>query len=57
MRSRLAVALLYDDTELCPQALALAEQSYRRAENEVDAARARDERLRRYPDFKAPDDS
>lgn len=56
-RAFMAVALLYDDKELCPQALVLAEQSYRRAANEVDATRARDERLRRYPDFKAPEDS
>ncbi len=51
-RAFMAVALLYDEKDLSPQALLLAEQAYRRAGNTVDADRARDERQRRYPDFK-----
>jgi len=53
-RAFMAVALLYDDKDLSPQALNLAEQAYRRANNVTDAERAREELQRRYPDFKAP---
>ena len=53
-RAFMAVALLYDDKDLSPQALNLAEQAYRRANNATDAERAREELQRRYPDFKAP---
>jgi TolA-binding protein len=53
-RAFMAVALLYDDKDLAPQALSLAEQAYRRANNSVDAERAQQELQRRFPDFKAP---
>lgn len=53
-RAFMAVALLYDEKDLTPQALVLAEQAYLRAGNQPDAARAREELQRRYPDFKAP---
>lgn len=53
-RAFMAVALLYDEKDLTPQALVLAEQAYRRAENTGDADRAREELQRRYPDFKLP---
>lgn len=53
-RAFMAVALLYDEKDLTPQALVLAEQAYRRAENTPDAERAREELQRRYPDFKPP---
>lgn len=51
-RAFMAVALLYDEKDLTPQALVLAEQAYRRAENATDADRAREELQRRYPDYK-----
>lgn len=54
-RAFMAVALLYDEKDLSPQALFMAEQSYRKAGNTVDADHAREERLRRYPDFKEPE--
>ena len=53
-RAFMAVALLYDEKDLTPQALVLAEQAYRRADNTADAARAREELQRRYPDFRPP---
>ena len=53
-RAFMAVALLYDEKDLTPQALVLAEQAYRRAENTADADRARQELQRRYPDYKPP---
>jgi TolA-binding protein len=53
-RAFMAVALLYDEKDLTPQALVLAEQAYRRADNTGDADRAREELQRRYPDFKPP---
>ena len=53
-RAFMAVALLYDEKDLTPQALVLAEQAYRRAENTPDAERAREELQRRYPDYKPP---
>jgi TolA-binding protein len=53
-RAFMAVALLYDEKDLTPQALALAEQAYLRANNREDAGRAREELLRRYPDYKPP---
>lgn len=53
-RAFMAVALLYDEKDLTPEALVLAEQAYRQANNTVDADRARDELQRRYPDFKPP---
>ncbi len=53
-RAFMAVALLYDDKDLSPQALVLAEKAYRQANNTTDADRAREELQRRYPDFKAP---
>ena len=53
-RAFMAVALLYDEKDLTPQALALAEQAYRRADNTTDADRAREELQRRYPDYKTP---
>ena len=53
-RAFMAVALLYDEKDLTPQALVLAEQAYRRAENATDADRARQELQRRYPDYKPP---
>jgi len=53
-RAFMAVALLYDEKDLTPQALVLAEQAYRRADNTGDAERAREELQRRYPDFKPP---
>lgn len=53
-RAFMAVALLYDEKDLCPQALFLAEEAYLRAQNTVDAERARAERMRRYPDYKPP---
>lgn len=53
-RAFMAVALLYDEKDLCPQALVLAEQAYLRAQNPTDAERARAERERRYPDYKPP---
>lgn len=53
-RAYMAVALLYDEKDLCPQALFLAEEAYLRAQNTVDAERARAERMRRYPDYKPP---
>lgn len=51
-RAFMAVALLYDEKDLTPQALVLAEQAYRQANNTADADRAREELQRRYPDFK-----
>ncbi len=56
-RAFMAVALLYDEKDLSPEALALAEQAYRRANNTTDAERAREERQRRYPDFKPSEPS
>lgn len=56
-RAFMAVALLYDEKDLTPEALVLAEQAYRRAENATDAARAREELQRRYPDYKPPSTS
>lgn len=53
-RAFMAVALLYDEKDLCPEALVLAEEAYRRASNNTDAERAREERQRRFPDFKTP---
>ena len=53
-RAFMAVALLYDEKDLTPEALVLAEQAYRQADNTSDADRARDELQRRYPDFKLP---
>jgi TolA-binding protein len=53
-RAFMAVALLYDEKDLTPEALVLAEQAYRQANNTTDADRARDELQRRYPDFKPP---
>lgn len=53
-RAFMAVALLYDEKDLSPQALLLAEDAYQRASNPEDAARAREELERRYPDFKTP---
>jgi hypothetical protein len=50
----MAIALLYDEKDLTPQALVLAEESYRRAQNIPDAERAREELQRRYPDYKPP---
>jgi TolA-binding protein len=51
-RAFMAVALLYDEKDLTPEALVLAEQAYRRADNTADADRAREELQRRYPEFK-----
>jgi tetratricopeptide (TPR) repeat protein len=56
-RAFMAVALLYDEKDLSPAALVLAEEAYRRASNNIDAERARDERQRRYPDFKPSEPS
>lgn len=53
-RAFMSVALLYDEKDLTPQALVLAEQAYRKASNEPDAQRAREERERRYPGYKPP---
>jgi TolA-binding protein len=53
-RAFMAIALLYDEKDLTPQALVLAEQAYRRAQNIPDAERAREELQRRYPDYKPP---
>ena len=53
-RAFMAIALLYDEKDLTPQALVLAEESYRRAQNLPDAERAREELQRRYPDYKPP---
>jgi tetratricopeptide (TPR) repeat protein len=51
-RAFMAIALLYDEKDLTPEALVLAEESYRRAQNIPDAERAREELQRRYPDYK-----
>lgn len=53
-RAFMAVALLYDEKDLTPQALLLAEQAYERAGNTAEASQARQERERRYPDFQPP---
>ena len=53
-RAFMAIALLYDEKDLTPKALVLAEESYRRAQNIPDAERAREELQRRYPDYKPP---
>jgi len=53
-RAFMAVALLYDEKDLTPQALVLAEEAYKRAANTADAQRAREELQRRYPDYKPP---
>jgi TolA-binding protein len=53
-RAFMAVALLYDEKDITPQALVLAEQAYRRAQNASDADRAHEELQRRYPDYKPP---
>jgi len=53
-RAFMAIALLYDEKDLTPQALVLAEEAYRRAQNVPDAERAREELQRRYPDYKPP---
>lgn len=53
-RAFMAVALLYDEKDLSPQALVLAEEAYKRAANSPDAQRARQELERRYPDYKPP---
>ena len=53
-RAFMAIALLYDEKDLTPEALVLAEKAYRQANNASDADRAREELQRRYPDFKAP---
>ncbi|MBU3664770.1 MAG: tetratricopeptide repeat protein [Chthoniobacterales bacterium] len=51
-RAFMSVALLYDEKDITPQALVLAEQAYRKASNQPDADRAKEERERRYPDYK-----
>jgi len=56
-RAFMAVALLYDEKDITPQALVLAEQAYRRAQNSADADRAHEELQRRYPDYKPPNKS
>jgi TolA-binding protein len=53
-RAFMAIALLYDEKDLTPQALVLAEQAYLRADNTADADRARAELQRRFPGFKPP---
>jgi TolA-binding protein len=53
-RAFMAIALLYDEKDLTPQALVLAEEAYKRAANTADAQRAREELQRRYPDYKPP---
>lgn len=53
-RAFMAVSLLYDEKDLTPLALLLAEQAYQRAGNTNEAAQARAERERRYPDFQPP---
>lgn len=52
-RAFMAVALLYDEKDLTPEALSRAEQAYRKAGAEADAQRAREELQRRYPEYKA----
>lgn len=56
-RAFMAVALLYDEKDLSPLALLRAEQAYRKAGNVIDADSARNDRLRRYPDFKEQESS
>lgn len=53
-RAFMAVGLLYDEKDLTPEALARAEEAYRKAGSEADATRTREELKRRYPDYKAP---
>ncbi|MBE2179084.1 MAG: tetratricopeptide repeat protein [Chthoniobacterales bacterium] len=53
-RAFMAVALLYDEKDITPQALVMAEQAYMKANNPADAERAREELARRYPDYKPP---
>ncbi|MBJ7257957.1 MAG: tetratricopeptide repeat protein [Chthoniobacterales bacterium] len=56
-RAFMAIALLYDEKDLTPQALVLAEQAYRQAQNVPDAERAREELQRRYPEYQRPEQS
>ena len=51
-RAFMALALLYQEEDLTPEALVLAEEAYLRADNPLDATLAREDRQRRYPDYK-----
>ncbi len=47
----MSVALLYDDPEITPQALAKAAKAYAKAGKTVEADRANSELHRKYPDY------
>ena len=47
----MSVALLYDDPEITPQALAKAAKAYQKAGKPVEAGRASDQLHQKYPDY------
>lgn len=47
----MTIAVLYDDETLTPEALRLAAESYRRANNPTEAEKALEELRRRYPKY------
>ena len=47
----MSVALLYDDPEITPQALAKASRAYQRAGKTDEAEKARAQLHQKYPDF------
>ena len=48
----MSVAVLYDDTDITPQALALAAEAFEKAGQPAEAAKASEELKSRFPDFK-----
>ncbi len=51
-KSYMSVAVLYDDTEVTPQALQLAAEAFTKAGQAGEATKASDELKSRFPDFK-----
>jgi TolA-binding protein len=54
-REFMTISVLYDDPAITPKALDAAAAAYRKAGNEADARKAREERERRFPDKKPSD--
>ena len=48
----MSVAVLYDDSEITPQALTLAAEAFEKAGEPAEAAKANEELKSRFPDFK-----
>ena len=47
----MSIAVLYDDEELTPQALRLAQEAFEKAGQSTDAAKAADELKTRFPNY------